>query len=419
MERELMERPVTMEGRGVEVRVASGSTFDDVAALRADWLRVREAAKWFATNADPDRYRWTSEAIEGASPHLRIVYEGGEPTGLLIGRSVARRVRNRIGYIGLPSARLRCLDVVYGGLVSVGGRATRDALVRELRAALRSGEFDHVFISHLPKEWELAESVREIARESGCARLSTREPHWRFLITPGSVEETMAQFSGKHRRNIRKWDRLLSEHAGGDVSVRVITREDEVDELIRETAGLADTTYQAALGSVFSDTPVWRAKLTMEARLGNLRCYWLVCGGKPVAFFLGSVVGDVYVPEATGYLAELRSLSPGTVLMVRIFEDLSGIGVRAFDYGFGDAVYKRMYGSESWDEDTFMLYSRTWRGRAGRLTHLVAHGGTALAKRVAPTGALQQRVKTMWRKRLGRTRAEGVASTDGGDGSKE
>jgi CelD/BcsL family acetyltransferase involved in cellulose biosynthesis len=106
----------------------------------------------------------------------------------------------------------------------------------------------------------------------------------------------------------------------------------------------------------------------------------------------------VYHLQSTGFEPRLSELSPGQVMLVRVMRDLHESGVRAIDYGFGDAGYKRIYGTESWDEATIFLYASTREGRSARLLHRLAGAATRLA---ALTG-LGGRLKKLWRARLAR-----------------
>ena len=90
-------------------------------------------------------------------------------------------------------------------------------------------------------------------------------------------------------------------------------------------------------------------------------------------------------------------------MLIRAMRDLCASGVRAIDYGFGDAGYKRMYGTESWNEATIYLYAPTREGRSARLLHCLVR----TVSRLAAWRWLAQRVKKHWRARL----ASGAAST--------
>jgi CelD/BcsL family acetyltransferase involved in cellulose biosynthesis len=159
------------------------------------------------------------------------------------------------------------------------------------------------------------------------ARTDKPEPHWSLRLIPGSYEQSLGTLSARHRSQLRRHDRILMEHFKNDVQLRQFTTDEHLDELIRGSAELAELTYQARLGGAFVPTPVWRAILGSEARLGRLRAYWLVCGGRPISYMIGSVHKRAYYLDFMGYHPEYSSLSPGRVLHMRVLRDLAEAGI--------------------------------------------------------------------------------------------
>ena len=160
----------------------------------------------------------------------------------------------------------------------------------------------------------------------------------------------MARFSRKHRYNMRRADRILTEHFDGKVSLRCITRGDQVDAFVHDAARITAAGYQGTIGAGLGRPAVQRQILSAAARDGCLRCYLLECAGTAVAYQAGVICDNVYHLQSTAFLPDYGPLSAGQVLLVRVIRDLSEVGVRAIDYGFGDARYKQIYGTESWDE---------------------------------------------------------------------
>jgi hypothetical protein len=74
---------------------------------------------------------------------------------------------------------------------------------------------------------------------------------------------------------------------------------------------------------------------------------------------------------------------------------LSGV-----DYGFGDAEYKRVYGTESWNEATLLLYGRGVRPTVARSLELASLGLMRAGKWAARTGGLSNPIKRAWRRRF-------------------
>ncbi len=249
-------------------------------------------------------------------------------------------------------------------------------------------------VNHLPTDHELFGRLSRgfVFTPGGTDGLP--RPHWQFAFAEGPFENTLARFSRKHRYNVRRADRLLRRHFGGDSRLITITSADDLDAFVDDAVRITDAGWQG--GGGFEDPRIQQALLARAAERGRLRCYVLRCAGEAIAFQAGVVLDDVCHLQATGFLPQWATLSPGQVMLLRVMKDLCESGVRAIDYGFGDAGYKRMYGTESWDEATVYLYAPTREGRSARLLHLVAR----TASRLATWGWLAQRVKKYWRTRL-------------------
>jgi hypothetical protein len=98
--------------------------------------------------------------------------------------------------------------------------------------------------------------------------------------------------------------------------------------------------------------------LTEAAKQGTLRAYVLYAGSVPCAFEYGIEYGNIFFPEHIGYDPLFRSCSPGTVLFIKVVEDLiENSVVRIFDYGFGAADYKERFGTKSWPEASVYIFA--------------------------------------------------------------
>jgi len=71
-----------------------------------------------------------------------------------------------------------------------------------------------------------------------------------------------------------------------------------------------------------------------------------------------------------------------------------------FDFGFGDADYKRHFSDESWDESDLVLFAPTARAVAVNAGRTAVMGAAVQARRVLERFGLADRLKTMWRRRL-------------------
>ncbi len=374
-------------------------TLAEAEALRPAWEALRACSRRPSLNADPLRYFATLASMSGrAEPWIATSAAAGRLRAMVVGRLSRRRPAIALGYLRAPAPTLTFLDVVYGGVLAGDQPGDADEAAALLGLALDAGGASALSINHLAKDAPVRAPA--LAGPLRSAIEAPFAPHWRFSLDPQGWEKTMARFSSKHRYNIKRTDRLLVEHFGGEVETRVFRTEADLAEFAAGAAPLAARTYQAGLGAAFDDSPQWRSILGADARAGRMRCYWLVARGKPIAFQIGSSVGGVYFLESLGYDPDHRDHSPGTVLLLRSYALLAQEGVRTIDYGFGDAGYKRIYGTESWEESSVRVYGAGAPAALAAALDRTAEGISTAARRAMANGGAIDRVKKAWRKRL-------------------
>ena len=183
------------------------------------------------------------------------------------------------------------------------------------------------------------------------------EPHWQTHL-PDSVKAFYKDMSGSRKRYLRRYTRALEKACSGPVEMVCYRSEDKLDHVIGIASEISAKTYKHALNVGFRDDYLTRSLLTKAAKQGRLRAYVLYASGEPCAFEYGIEYGNVFFPEHIGYDPFFRSCSPGTVLFIKVVEDLiENSNVRVFDYGFGAAAYKERFGTESWPEASVYMFA--------------------------------------------------------------
>lgn len=364
-------------------------------ALSDEWRRLRDERGAHHSPFGPARMLATMRTIGGpAGGTLTLVRrDGGRVRSLVVGRLDRRRIRCRVGYAMVPTPRLRCLNIPYGGLLVADDPAEREAAAAHLQRLLRERVVDHVMVSKLA----LDDPMYPLLAETGGAVERELRPHWRADLAPGDYEATAERFERKERYNRRKLRAL--EKGLGEIELEVIGRAEQLEGFYAAAAPIVEKSYQAQLGAGFEHSTLWRAILSASAEAGELRCYVLRCGGVPVAFQVGTASGRTYVLDAAAFDPEHRKLSPGACLLVLVIRDLCEAGFERLDYGFGDAAYKQQYGTTHWEERNLHLYGP---GIKSRLAGLIDRACVAAA--VRGKGALgdekTQRLRRGWRERL-------------------
>ena len=380
---------------GTGSRVSVARTFDDVEALRPEW----EALQSPALTSDLDFFlTYLRHAPGVVRPHVVHVEEDGR-RALLVGRLEDQRLPAKLGYATVSNPRVRTIVVAYGGVLGDADEASAPDLVDALWRSVSPKEADLVRVRMLklgsPFHTVASERAPRLRRD----HLAEPLPHWRSAL-PGSLEEFLALRKKKVRRQARKDAVNMRETYGDDVSVRVFRASEDLDRLFEDSAAVHRTTYQAGLGVGFSSDELHRrlTQLTMER--GWFRGYVLYLRAEPVAFCHGHVYRNTFGLDATGFDPAHAESRPGGFLLMRLIEDLcADESVHAFDFGFGDATYKRQLGDESWLERDVSVWTPRPRSIRLNLTRTVLAGADSAARAALRRGGLVTKARRIWRTR--------------------
>jgi hypothetical protein len=123
---------------------------EDIEAIRPIWEEMQRHEPCPIPNADIERYIANMKAIgDDAEPYIILVRGNDLPVAMTVGRIRERRFDFKVGYKKLFGTSLRCLSILYGGII---GRISDDlgtVLVGELMNVLRRREADMVYLTWL------------------------------------------------------------------------------------------------------------------------------------------------------------------------------------------------------------------------------------------------------------------------------
>ncbi len=341
-----------------EWEIVIAKNFEEVEDVRDIWIQMQRGESMPSLNTDIDRYLSVVESLkETVQPYVIVFYYDSDPKAIVVGRIEKRRITCRVGYATILKPSLRCLTVIYGGILGQPSDQTSAKLLRELINTLKQGDVDAVFFNQLRLDSPLYHLTRKMPNFLCRCYSPMVEPHWQTRL-PDSIEVFYKEKSGSRKRYLRRYTSALEKASSGPVEMVCYRSEDKLDHVISIASEISAKTYKHALNVGFRDDYLTRSLLTKAAKQGRLRAYVLYAGGKPCAFEFGIEYGNVFFPEHIGYDPLLRSCSPGTVLFIKVVEDLiENSNVRVFDYGFGAAAYKERFGTNSWSEASVYIFA--------------------------------------------------------------
>lgn len=380
---------------------AAGAIECEVATDLAGLVRVQEELRRLSERvgqssaaADPVRFLAELEA-ERAGPYVAVFRRGGEACGAILARLERRTMVCRVGYVRFRMPRLLTLAIVYGGMMAVD-REAEGAVVEHVRGSLVGRHIQQVEVNRIDAGSAIAAELRGMGQ--GAATWRT-DLHWRGRLLDSSGNRRIP-VSGKTRNTMKRKDRKLVEACGENLSVRTVTKPEEVGEFTRAADSISALSYHGAIGVGVRDSDSWRAACRAMAESGKLRSYLLMAGERPVSYIMGIVHQRTFTLEATAFVPDMSSLSPGGVLLWRVLNDLVDAGVDVVDFGFGDAQYKQMYGTESNQDLLVRLYGSGARAGLVRLFDVWSGRAHRRLMWAANQMGVVDRVKRVWRRRL-------------------
>ena len=370
-------------------------TLESIELIRPAWDRLQQHP-----NADFDFYTTilrTRRTI--VRPHVVTVEEGGEVMAMLIGRIEEATVKFRLGYLDLLRPRVRSLTIVYGGVLGDLSERYAELLVDSLQEALRRGEADVVTFSKISVESALYKVA--LRRPGGLRRdlAPASASHWAIEL-PSSFEGILKRLSPKRRNEFKRKARRFHGAFPDQVRYHFYTAPGDCPRLCAEVEEVARLTYQRGLRAGFVDDEEHRARLALAAARGELLACLVYLNERPCAFGIGVIHRNVFHWEFTGYDPSLRRYQIGTLVLAKILDHLCQKGIRRFDFGLGDADYKRDLATVGWQESTVHLFAPRLRPIAINLVRGLLETSVKWVRAAQKRLGLDQALKRRWRRRL-------------------
>jgi len=341
-----------------DLEIVTIRDLEGIESIRSVWEEMQSKEPFPVPNADINRYIALIEAIDdGTLPHVILIKCNGNPVAMVIGRIESRRLNLRLGYKTLFGSTLRCLSVVYGGIIGQPSSELYAVIMDEFMKVLRRREADLVFLNHLRTDSPIYKLYKTTARFWSRNHSVLAEPHWQTNIT-----DTMKEFySNVPRSRKRRWRRnirQLEKISPSEIKVVCYRHLSDIDYLSDVACQIEKGTYKKNLGSGFISCPSNRVLLEQAAMDGWLRAYVLYLGDQPCAFQFDVQYKGAQFTEHGSFDPKWSRGSPGIVLLIKVLEELcEERDISRLDFGFGDALYKRKFGTEHWLEESVYIYA--------------------------------------------------------------
>lgn len=234
------------------------------------------------------------------------------------------------------------LRLVGDDLAGEASRDAADAFVEAAAGHLASGAADHVLIEDLDAGSALCDAIHaaSAARKIRAYRPRPIAPHW-WLELPEQPKAYWQRWNSRSRYKLRSKLRKIENE------LLVIKRAEDVGQFLSLAHVVSQSSWQGRrLGVRIADRPSERRRLEAWAKIGALRSYVLCHRQTPIAFMRGAMWNGRFVHDEIGYDTSFAKHAPGTMLLLRVLDDLIADGTpMVVDFGAGDAAYKRQFGT--------------------------------------------------------------------------
>ena len=377
-----------------------------VLQVRSELEELRETWKNWCTDprADIDFVLTAAGcSAEILNPYVLVVYHGGHPDCMLVGYLEQRRMDQRVGYATMWRSNVRVLSFVRRGFLGNQSDRNGSLLIQHIYEFLKQQGADCAAFSDLHADSPLRTFLMQHPGILFRQHFFATQRH-NTLQFASSFNEFFSSLSRKDRHELRRHERMLHRDFPNRVSMKSMSREEDVEFLLETVDQISQKTYQRALGTGFTNSPEIQEQYRVAARTGTLRACLLYIRERPCAFLIGRQYKFTFFAEYTGYDPEFAKYSPGAfILMHSIREcfDLA-LGTIQFDLGSGDYAYKRVVCNAGWEEGNAYVYAPTLRGFLLNF-QMTAIGlvNTALRKMTAHSGFLKK-ARKHWQRHASR-----------------
>lgn len=380
---------------GCEISVRTITSRTELEQIRDYWVAANRHP-----DADLDFYDYLiATHPDDFSPVVLVASSGNELVGILPGRLENRKVEVRLGYARIFSVQLRQLTFLKFISDQGNGTPMANEIVGRILSILKERTADRVALCNVEVGNEFHQALSAVALKRSAAGHKDITECWRTAI-PNSMEEFLKQRSSKHRYWLRRMQRLLEKESPQEITYRNFKLISDVDIFCAAAEKVASHTYQRGLRVGFTDNAEARRRLRLAAEKGWFRGYVVFAGTEPLAFWSGRLYHKVMYLDSTGYNPAWRKYEVGTVLFLKMVEDLCAAGAEAIDYGIGTSFYKERFGNSSHSEQFISLYAPTLKAKVMRNAEALDAFINRTAKSLLRRFGLFDRVKQWWRQRL-------------------
>lgn len=332
-------------------------------------------------------------------PCVLVLWRDQTPVALLAGRVDTEHKAIRIGYATLASLTVRQLRFIAGGALGDLSEQHLACFIHGVDRLMRAKGIAVAVFEGMTEGTAAHGHLRDAFGTWRRATVDGASRHWRMALSD-TWEGFMKTRPAKHRYWLNRLPRMLQRQFPGRWHIDTFTAPETATGFVDAAERVASSAYHRSMGAGFCKNEEYTERVKLEAARGRLRGYVLTIDGHPRAFWYCVVYRDTLHLIATAYDPAYKAFELGTLLLMRVFKDHCGNGVREVDFGLGDADYKQRFGTDFVVEALVSVFAATPKGLVLRCLYGLLHTLNQAGRRAVDGLGATRRLKTLWRTRL-------------------
>ena len=332
--------------------------FEELEQIRKFWEKVQ----WHPFT-DIDYFTKFAHAHEGfIEPYVMVLKRGDLPVTLMIGWLQQKSLNLKIGYKTVFKPNVRFLHIEYAGVLGDASHSNSEMLIKHIMNFLAKNEADFAYFKFIKQDAPIFQLAMRMPSFLCRDYHPFINPHWAICM-PDCFDDFIARFSPTKRKKMRRQNNLINRRFKDNVVVKCFRAKDDLETAFRDLETIASRTYQRGLMVGYDDSAQTHKEFIFAAERHWLRIYILYLNGVPAAYTTGYVYGKTYVGLAQGYDPAFKDYSPGIFTVLREIESLCCEGsIEIYDFGYGDAFYKRQFSEKKWNDAEVYVFAPTLKG---------------------------------------------------------
>jgi hypothetical protein len=386
-----------LESKFKNIDIIKIDSIDDIPLIKEDWITILRNSGNTNVYADPHFFTAAFEfRAKDGKPNIVLFKKNDIPIGIILGWFSKIKVSYKIGYLKLPSIPMKSLNLEIDSLITDGNIDSKKIISDYLKEMILEKEVDVIYAHHMSERNSFFGSMKTgLELRNRC--VYQKSVMWVSKIRCEKCGKQEKLHSTRTNAKLRSRGKKLEKVFNGDVKIRQFNDKQGLHYFIENASKITNQNYYSGLKIGITNNDFWINFLTRLANLKFLRAYLLTSKNIPIAYSFGIVFKDTYYGYSTAYNSDFRDYSPGTYLLRKINKLLFEEKINYVHYGYGDADYKRMFGTESYEEGIIKIYSKGIKGRlAGSLDIVITHLNEFINNFLVKIG-FKNKIKKIWR----------------------